>query len=234
MSGEFDNSQPADDPKRNKAHIGNYPKGFSRTEEQKRREDELAEAISRDAENAGSFSPDHLAIDNEIAQHFDPTSGDWYISNRQPGRYYVGVKANPIIAAMYRRNGYQPVQGNDPEAIEYKGCDAAGASSLRGLGDVQLWWCPQEIRDRWERRNLEKAIAVGAIDIDEGPEALWADEANDPRSVTRRLGAMAHARHNDPKMQATVFRGSAGQMERLMRGIKNGDIPNFEEHMRRP
>lgn len=233
MPTEFDNSPQSDDPNVNPEHVGRIPKGFRRSEESRRRNDALAQEAARDSENAGSINPDALEVDNEIAQYLDPFDGNWFITNRQPGRYYVGVKKDPIIISMYRRMGYQPVQGDDPEAIEYKGQDAAGASSLRGLGDVLLYWIPVELRQRWEERQIRQAIAVGAIELDEGPETAWADDANDPRSLARQLGAMAHARRTDSKMQSTIFRGTAGQIERLNQGIRDGNIPQFEDTMRR-
>lgn len=233
MPDQFDNSPKSDDPTVNPSHIGRIPRGFARNEENRRRTDSLAEQASKDSENAGSINPDKLEIDNDIAQYLDPFDGNWYISNRQPGRFYVGVKKDPIIISMYRRMGYEPVKENDPEAIEYKGQDAAGGSTLRGLGDVLLYWCPIELRQKWEERQIKQAIAVGAIELDEGPEAAWADDANDPRSMARQLGAMAHARRTDSKMQSTVFRGSAGQIEKLNQGIREGNIPNFEQTIRR-
>ena len=217
-----------DDPKVNPNHIGRFPKGFARNEENAKRTDQLAEAIANDNENSGSINPDHLKVENEIAQYLDPTDGNWDIGKRQPGRYYVGVKRHPVIEAMYRRMGYQPVQGNDPEAMDYLFTD-----TTRVLGDVALYWTTQEIRDKWEAANIRKAIAVGAISLESGPETAWADDVNDPRSEARKLGAMAHARRDDAKLNSTIFSGTAGQIERLNRGIKEGNIPNFERSMRR-
>lgn len=236
MANEYDNSpsKQADDPKTNPNHIGRYPRGFARDEEARKREDRLAEKIARDSENAGSISPDALKPEREILHHLDPRTGNWPISNRQPGRYYIGVHKDNISINNARLRGFQPVQGDDPEAVEFKGADCAGGSSLRGCGDVLLYWCPDDVRQDWEEAQIRTAIAVGAIDIDEGPEAAWADEANDPRSIARKLGAMAHARRTDPKMQSTIFRGTAGQIERLNQGIREGNLPNFEQQMRRP
>jgi hypothetical protein len=236
MKLDYDNdpAKQTDDPKSNPAHIARFPKGYQRNEEAERRKDGLAEKIAADAENAGSINSDALKPEREILHHLDPHTGDWPISNRQPGRYYIGVHKDNISINNARLRGFQPVQGDDPEGVEFKGADCAGGSSLRGCGDVLLYWCPAEIRQDWEEANIRKGIAVGAIDIEEGPEMQWADEANDPRSVTRQLGAMAHARRNDPKLQQTIFRGTAGQIERLNQGIREGNLPNFEMQMRRP
>jgi len=236
VSNEFDNSvaaaRAADDPATNPAHLGNIPKGFHRDEEAARRRDELAEAAESDAQNAGSIGADALKPEREILRHLDPIDGNWPISNKVPGRYYVGVHKDNVTIAQYRARGYQMVQGDDSEALEFKGLDAAAGSSLRGLGDVLLMWVPEELRQRWEEQNIKKGIAVGAIELDEGPEVSWEDAANDPRGLARQMGAMAHARRRDPRMQQTVFRGSMGQIERLNEGIRAGNIPGFEQTIR--
>ena len=234
MPSEFDNSSPSDEPTTNPSHLGRFPKGFKRNEENARRTDQLAQAAAADAENAGSISSDALKPEREILNLLDPHTGDWPITNRQPGRYYIGVHKDNISINNARLRGFQPVQGEDQEAIEFKGADCAGGSSLRGLGDTLLYWCPQEVRQAWEEQNIKKGIAVGAISLDEGgPEEVWEEMANDPRSMARQMGAMAHARRTDPKLQSTIFRGTAGQLERLNQGIRSGNVPNFEAHMRR-
>lgn len=234
MPSEYDNRTPADDPKTNPNHLARLAAGYPRNEEAAKRKDRLAEEAARDAENGGSLSSDALKPEREILNHLDMETGNWPISNRQPGRYYVGVHKDNITIAAYRGRGYQMVQGDDPEAIEFKGMDAAGGSSMRGLGDTLLMWIPEELRQAWEERNIRKAIAVGAISLDEGgPELAWEDAANDPRAEARQMGAMAHARRTDAKLRSTVFSGTAGQLERLNLGIKEGNIPGFADSMKK-
>jgi hypothetical protein len=196
-------------------HIGNIPAGHSRDEEIKKREDSLAQQLEADAENGGGIPSDAWKPEREILQHFDPYSFELKITNPQPERHYVWLIANSTIISQYASRGYQPVKGNDKECIEHKGEHKAAGSTLRGVGDCLLYWCPKERREAEEAHYERKAIAMGAI------EEAWEDEANfGPNSQTRRFGPLAHGRPNDPLLRRTVFRGTAGQIEQLNRNIR--------------
>lgn len=198
-------------------HIGNIPAGHKRDEENRKRTDSLAQELEKDNE-AGGLSTDALKPEREILQKLDPFTGDFPVSNPQPGRHYVGVKAHNVVTAAYKAMGYRPVQGSDPEAEEFKGQDAAGASSLRSIGDVLLFWCPIELHEAREKRDLERARSmIGDVEMN------WAEDANyGPNSPTRRFGPLAHGDPNDQLLRRTVFRGTAGQIERVSDALKAG------------
>jgi hypothetical protein len=196
-------------------HIGNIPAGHKRDEENRQRTDTLAAEIERDAE-AGSMNA--LKIENEIAQHFDEFSGQLVVTKPQAGRHYVWIKAHNITTSSYKAMGFQAVKGDDSECEEYKGQDAAGSSSLRGVGDVLLYWCPIELHERREAHYDQAArTKIGKV------EESWAEDANyGPMSPTRRFGPLAHGDQNDPLLRRTVLKGTNGQIERVNDALRTG------------
>lgn len=196
-------------------HIGNIPAGHKRDEEKRKRADTLAAEIEKDAE-AGSLNPDALKIENEVAQHFNEFTGQLDVSNRQAGRYYVWVKCHNTVTAAYKAMGFQPVKGDDPECEEYKGNDCAGASSLRGVADVLLYWCPIDLHERRDRHYEEQAAQkIGTVE-----EALADDFNYGPHG--RKWGPLMHGKQDDPLLKRTVLRGTNGQIERVNEALRTG------------
>ncbi len=205
------------DPSLPAEHLGQIPAGHARDEENRKRTDELAAQIEKDAE-AGSLNTDALKPENEILQYFDEQTANLTVSNPRPERHYVWVKAHNVTTAAYKTMGFQPVKGDDKECDDYKGQDAAGASTLRGVGDVLLYWCPKELHEKREAYLNEKARQkIGDVELN------WAEDANyGPSSPTRRFGPLAHGDPNDPLLRRTIFRGTNGQIERVSDALKAG------------
>lgn len=203
-------------------HIGNFPAGHSRDEENRKRTDDLAAQADAAGADAASIPEDKLKhVDNEIAQYFDPVIGDTPVSNKRDDRYYVWVHADQVTISGYMTRKYKAVQGNDKEAIEHKGQHKAAGGTLRGYGDTLLYWCPIEVRRAEEERAMRLAIAMGAV------EKNWAEEAN-AGPLGRNFGPLAHGDPNDPKLRQTVLRGSNGEVATLMDDIRGGKpIGNF-------
>ena len=196
-------------------HLGNIAAGHKRDEENRKRTDVLAAEIEKDAE-AGGLNTDALKVENEIAQHFDEFTGQLTVTNPQAGRHYVWIKAHNIVTSSYKAMGFQPVKGDDPECAEYKGMDAAGASSLRGVGDVLLYWCPVALHEKRDRHYEETARnKIGLV------EEMAADEFNyGPHG--RRFGPLFHGKQDDPLLRRTVLRGTNGQIEQVNDALRTG------------
>ena len=199
-------------------HIGNIAAGHKRDEENRKRTDDLAAKAEAAAESAGALSTDAFKPENEILQHFNEMTNQLEVTDPQPGRHYVWVKAHAITTASYKAMGFQPVQGDDHECWDYRGQDAAGGSTLRGVGDVLLFWCPIERHESMERYFDRQARAkIGDV------EKAWAEDANfGATSPTRQFGPLAHGDQDDPLLKRTVFRGTAGQIERVTDALRKG------------
>lgn len=209
------------DPSLPSEHLGQIPAGHQRDEENRRRTDSLAEQADATGGDAGGLNPDALKVDNEIAQYFDPVTGDTPVSNKQSGRYYVWVHADQVTISSFMSRGYTAVQGKDKEAEEHRGQHKAAGGTLRGFGDTLLYWCPVALREREEERSMRLAIAMGAV------EKNWAEEANSG-PLGRSFGPLAHGDPNDPKLRSTVLRGTNGEVATLMDDLKRGNpIGNF-------
>lgn len=209
----------ADKPTLPPNHIGNIAAGHSREEENRRRTDSLAEAAAADSASAGSIRTDGTLMEEEpeILSQMNPFTMELEVTNKQAGRHYVWVLANSTIIASYTSMGYKAVQGDDPEAKEHKGQHKATASTLRGVGDVLLYWIPVERHAQIERHFDQKAAAINGV------EENWAAEANyGPQSPTRQFGPLAHGDPNDPLLRRTVLRGTNGQIERTNQAIRTG------------
>src|SRR6266851_1143040 len=205
------------DPSLPPEHLGQLPAGHTRDEENRKRTDELAAQIEKDAE-AGGLNTDALKPETEILQYFDEQTHNLVVTNPRAERHYVWIKAHNVVTAAYKTMGFQPVRGDDKECDDYKGQDAAGASTLRGVGDVLLYWCPKELHEKREAYLDEKARQkIGDVELN------WAEDANyGPNSPTRRYGPLAHGDPNDPLLRRTIFRGTNGHIERVSDALKAG------------
>ncbi len=204
-----------DDPARNPDHLGNLPKGYKRAEENLKRTDRLAEQAAEESDSAGGISADALQPEREILVGFDPVTKQLEVTAAQVGRHYVWVKDHPVITAWYAGMGYVPVQGEDPECAHFKSKGPAAGSSLRGFGDVLLYWVPRERHAQVEAHFQKKADAMLGV------EENWEQDAN-YGPVGKLFRPLAHGNPNDALLRRTVFRGSRGQIERLNDALKSG------------
>jgi len=139
------------------------PPGAARQEELARRKDALEEAKETHTPEAYAFDPAKLDLDREIAAHLNRNELD--VTNAQPSRRYcwvfTGQQGKEIMAK--KKDGWEPVCGPDPEALELKAVDGT-----RRLGDVMLMWVDPrkfailEAVDQY-RRNRQQAGVVGNL-----------------------------------------------------------------------
>lgn len=129
------------------------PAGDERREAEAQVADELAEQIDAMPEGA-KIDPRAFKVENELAQHFnilDVSNGDLMLKYRW---VYSGQHGLQIKMAL--ADGWQVVQGDDPEAIELKGI---GADTTRRLGDVILMKIPRDKYVMIQRREARKREA---------------------------------------------------------------------------
>jgi len=135
------------------------PPGFRRDEEIAQRKDTLAEAIEAQSPDSYALDPRKLEIDREIAYHIN--RNELEITGAQEGFVYCWeyFGQNGRLVMGKKRDGWEVVNGNDPEAQELKYVDGT-----RHLGDVLLMRIPKERYevlqgvDRYRRQRQQEGI----------------------------------------------------------------------------
>lgn len=134
------------------------PAGHARDEELKRREDTLAQegeetAVALEVE---AIDPAKFEIENEIAENFDPATTMLKVSNADEYYMYCWVFSgmHGLMITQKTIEGWQVVQGSDPEALEHKGINA---DTTRRVGDTLLMRIPKDRYLVIERRRKAQA-----------------------------------------------------------------------------
>lgn len=193
------------------------PPGHAREEALKGRKAALEQQIASMPEDRGGVDVSEIPIENEIARAFDGL-GNLTVSNMQPGWVYKWKKADDQQTTLAQRLGFILVQGDDPEGREHKGKHCAGATTLRGAGDVLLWKIPAE---RWaaiEDYFRRKGIGMGQVAerMEDFGEEL-AMQGLTPKNLV-------HARPGDPLIQR-VFANGPDQARQMGRMMREGSLP---------
>lgn len=160
----------------------NIEAGHKRDEAKRIVTDQLEEEIETRSEKLGIEAIDESKFnqqDNEILGQFQPDEfgiGRIPIKNAQPGFRYAFLKmpgtcresdtknATRQMVDLSHWHGYQFVQGDDPEAVNLKGNDAAETGTMRGVGDTCLARISEEAFQRMDRRMRHKQARDGAIE----------------------------------------------------------------------
>lgn len=134
------------------------PAGYERNEVLAERTDTLAEHAEEVAAalEVESINPNKFKIENEIAQHFDLASLMLKVSEADVTCMYCWVLsgAHGIMITQKQIEGWEVVQGDDPEALSHKGI---GADTTRRIGDTLLMRIPKDKYLIIERRRRDNA-----------------------------------------------------------------------------
>lgn len=138
--------------------VADLPAGHLRDEQLKVNADHLEQQREIEAKEIGqeAIDPEKFRhIDNEIAQKLtiDDRGVNIEVEDAQAGYHYKWLTveeadrsgrygAAQAIRSMreaHRRVGFERVEGNDPEATNFKGKDFCAGTTGRGCGDADLW-----------------------------------------------------------------------------------------------
>ena len=115
------------------------PAGTKRNEAKARVKDELEQKGEERAAQleTEAIDPSKFHVENEIAQHFDPSSLMLRVTNPDPAYHYcwVSTREGGLHITSKQIEGWEVVQGDMEEAIDKKGI---GADTTRRVGDVLL------------------------------------------------------------------------------------------------
>ena|SRR5579859_5454923 len=194
------------------------PAGHERDEATRRVADHLEERIETENAKLGIEAVDQAKLDrrdNEILGRFEPDEsgiGRIPIKGAQPGFRYAFLKmpstcgsgdsksATRQMIEQGRALGYEFVQGDDPEAKNLKGNDAAETGTLRGVGDTCLARISEDAWLRMDMRMRRKQERAGAI---EDNSVVFAQE--------RGLGRNFHAAGGDLSKDPVLARGFSAE-----------------------
>lgn len=202
------------------------PAGHLRDEELRRRADGLAQAAEEQSGDRFAIDPHAFDIERELASQFSGLE----VSHQVPGYtycwVYTGAKGYFIAEKKSRRvlwNGaptpcWEIVQGDMPEAIEFKG---KAGDTTRQLGDVILMRCPDHLKDRLDAVQAEitrRRAGSGESDLRDlaakyGVNVKSSADLSDP-TVQRSMTRMA----NQAAASKLAFR-------QLGRQIREGSVP---------
>lgn len=139
--------------------------GDARREELKRRYDALlaeAEILGKDLD-FGTIDPAKLdkgMVENEIAQHFDPSSKMLEVQGARADRAYKWEQADiynrwgNVWVTMAKSLGWKMVSGDMPEARNHRQVDG-----MRRVGDAVLMWIERERFDAIEADDRRRRIS---------------------------------------------------------------------------
>lgn len=142
--------------------------GYQREEALKQRQetlDEKAAALLRKWQT-GSIDPKHMKIAREIAARVSELD----VSGAQAGRTYrwVSTRREGYHINKAKNEGWEMVQGDDPEADALKKTDG---TTVRILGDVVLMWMPEEVfivkkaMELQRKEEVESGSIGGLLDL---------------------------------------------------------------------
>lgn len=199
--------------------------GKDRNEQRAINKDSLERQIEENAAETGIESIDRSKLerrDPEIERHIrrrrDRSSGI-PVDNMQPGYRYAWVTIAGPHGESARGNirqmnadakavGYETVEGNMPEAEDFKGNDGMAGTTARGVGDVRLMRIKEEHyqetlaedRERAERQGIveDKSVVFARDRLGANVMHNFADD-ND-RFMTARV---------DPSLRTPVTMGRA-------------------------
>jgi hypothetical protein len=155
--------------------------GAERDEQRAINRDALEQRAQVRMEEAGIEAVDPAKLqreDREIRRHLRrKRHGDSSIpvDNMQEGYRYAWLTNGTVhgdqARADIRRqladaklNGYEPVQGDDPEAASFKGGDGVSGTSMRGVGDVMLYRIHEDDYRAMEEDSAEKERRNGSVE----------------------------------------------------------------------
>lgn len=193
------------------------PAGYSRDEIMRKRREDLDAAIAQMPEDRGGIDVSEIDIENEIAHAFDDI-GNLTVSNQRPDRVYKWKKADDLQTNLAQKLGFVLVQGDDQEGIEHKGKHCAATTTLRGAGDVLLWWMPRSRYEALENYYRKQQAAQGNVEPNFEYE-------NRERAVRGGLPPnIVHGRAEDPLIQR-VFANGPTQSAAMDRMMRQGSLP---------
>lgn len=197
--------------------------GYERSEELKRRVDELEAALAalQAQKEVYSVNPSVLREDREILGKMNLLE----VTNAQPGRtykwVYYGLNGQMVMKMKYF--GWRVVGSDDPECPEMREAD-----NTRRIGDTLLMWIPveryEELEERSERVRLaqQKGVEAALKELgdryrDKGikvvdPEQLAYGKPDSDQTVMDRLKKRAAAK---------------AQSGRVNQMLKSGTVPGM-------
>lgn len=209
------------------------PAGYKRAEAKAIVKDQLEQRVEEENAAVGMEAVDQAKLDhrdNEIIRHLiprGPKRGQVAIENAQPGYRYAmftvadgyGSQAQRDISEMHTKGadfGYQPVQGDSPEAPNLKGQGRASGSTLRGVGDTVLMRIREDEAQQMDEYHAELQRRKGAVE----EKSLMLAE----RYGVRTMHAVAGDFRSDPLMASVA--GEAGRVEsfRMRTDFSEGDL----------
>lgn len=197
-----------------------------------RREEVLAQRRARLEAQIGEMPDDMhggvdvstIPIENEIAQAFDAI-GNLSVSKQRNDRVYKWKRADDQQTTLAQNLGFQLVNGDprsdekaDKEGIEHLGKHCAAGTSLRGRGDVLLWWMDRHRYEALENFYRQKGLDMGQVGAkfeDYGEEL--AAQGLIPKRLT-------HGRPDNPLIQR-VFANGPAESQRMGRMLRDGSLP---------
>ncbi len=190
------------------------PPGDERREVLAERTDNLAEAAERLGAERASINPKAFHVDNEIADHIDDLS----VTNRRPEYEYCWVFTGQQgrMIRMKTAQGWEVVQGDEPEAMQFKGI---GADTTRRHGDVILMKCRKDRfkllqkQDEKRRQALLGSPTAGLEDL--------GDRYN-------KAGVVVHSNMDsiNPRIANRMMARQMGERA-LDNMIRDGDVPGM-------
>lgn len=158
------------------------PAGYERKEELRKREDELQQKAEEAAEGVIAIDPSKLEPDREIQYKLHHGGGVTEVTKAKPGWHYVWAcdKQHGFDIVNKMRQGYEVVQGKDPEAQEYKDVD-----TKRRLGDTILMRIPLDKYEKIEKYEAWKANRFDEV-YEEGESELYDIERRTGRKIIVR------------------------------------------------
>lgn len=194
--------------------------GHERREVLKRRQATLEEQIARLSEKMlrGTIDAKELEIVNEIASKTQFLS----VSGAQPEFVYAWVSKNRYSQHIQaaKAQGWEVVQGNDPEALELKGMDG---STTRQLGDVILMRIKKDIyivlkaQEQLKTRRIQQNSASTLVELGE---------------KYKRHGFNVRPHGMDtfegPEIRSNRISSHGTALQQLDSQLRNGTVPGME------
>ena len=195
------------------------PAGFQRDEELRRRADKLAEKaeIRADQLDMNTINPQALVPDREL-QHLLQEKDALMVTNAQPGMVYswVFTGIHGQMVTMKKAQGWETVQGNDPECADFKYVD-----TTRRVGDTILMRIRMDkhfLLEERERRKRERRERGLGSDI----KALGEKHGIQVHTDVKDSPYFSSAQKKAPSVPARVV--AAKRVDRMLR---EGNVPGM-------
>lgn len=226
------------------------PAGDARRDEMKRRLEELQRMqadFERDFEGEiGAVDPSKLRVENEIAQHFDPSTKMLEVTNADPDYVYLWEQADihnrhgGLWVTSRKAMGWEVVEGSMKEARDKRAVDGT-----RRVGDVILMRIRRErylaLEEADRRRRIARSEGISLHVLEEaerkGVRVHDLEDSRTPEHILRFAHAQAAAgeaaRRTMVSTMAQADRSKSRVLassladRRLESAIRSGTVPGL-------